>query len=346
MLSGATLSRSRAMIIGALAIAGANAAPAAAQSAADFYARKNIRFLVGTDAGAGFSAYSMLMAQFLGKHIPGNPSVTVEHMPGAGGINSLNYLANAAPRDGTAIAIAMPNFFVTPWTEPQAVKFDPSKFRFLGRMSDFGRVLVAWHTAGVKTIDDLKSKEITLGASSRRSTTSIAPMLMNELLGAKFKIITGYTGTGPTMIALERGEVASTTIASATLAALHTDWLRDGKLVVLGGLDFAPLPGGQPRIRDLIADEKKRDLWDFVALPAEFGTAALVAPGVPEERMNVLREAFYAAATSADFAAEAKRRRLDVNPKRGEELDALFLKHGAPSKEIIAEVARLMGVKP
>lgn len=336
----------RAASAALVAIFVAGSAGAQTQTAEEFYRRKNIRFLVGTDAGAGFSAYSLLMSQFLGKHISGNPTVTIEHMPGAGGINSLNYLANAAPKDGTAIAIAMPNFFVTPWTEPQAVKFDPAKFRFLGRMSDFGRVLAVWHTAGVKTIDDLKSKEITLGASSRRSTTSIAPMLMNELLGTKFKIITGYTGTGPTMIAIERGEVASTTIASATLASMHADWLRDGKLFVVGGLDFAQLPNGAPRIRDLVPEGPKRDLWDFVALPAEFGTAALVAPGVPEERVKVLRDGFLAAARSEEFAAEAARRRLDINPMSGEELDALFAKYGSPSKEVITEVARLMGVTP
>ena len=338
------LNRIRLLSITAGIVLGAWINPLQAQTGEPFYQRKNIRFLVGTDAGAGFSAYSLLMAQYLGKHIPGNPSVTVEHMPGAGGINSLNYLANAAPKDGTAIAIAMPNFFVTPWTEPQAVKFDPAKFRFLGRMSDFGRVLAVWHTAGVKTIDDLRKSEVTLGASSRRSTTSIAPMLMNELLGTKFRIITGYTGTGPTMIAIERGEVASTTIASATLASMHAGWLRDEKLIVVAGLDFAQPPNGAPRVRDLIADEKKRDLWDFVALPAEFGTAALVAPGVPDDRVKILRDGFLAAARSEEFSAEAARRKLDINPKSGEELDALFTKYGSPSKEIIAEVARLMGV--
>ncbi len=318
-----------------------------AQPAEDFYRRKNIRFLVGTDAGAGFSAYSLLLQAYLGKHIPGNPSVTVEHMPGAGGINSLNYLANAAPKDGTAIAVAMPNFFVTPWTEPNAVKFDPAGFHFLGRMSDFGRVLVVWNRAGIKTIDDLKKTEVTLGASSRRSTTSIAPMLMNEALGTKFKIITGYTGTGPTMIAMERGEVASTTIAWATLNSLHADWLRDGKLQVLGGLDFAQIPvNGVPRIRDLIADDKQRALWDFVALPAEFGTAVLVAPGVPEDRIRILREGFMATVKSPDFIAEAARRKLDLNPKSGEELGALFRQYGSPSREVIADVARLMGVTP
>ncbi len=321
--------------------------PGVAQSPEEFYRRKNIRFLVGSDAGAGFSAYSLLMAAHLGKHVPGSPSVTVEHMPGAGGINSLNYLANAAPKDGSVIAIAMSNFFVTPWTEPQAVKFDPEKFRFLGRMSDFGRVLVVWSSTGIKSIEDLKKTETALGASSRRSTTSIAPLLMNELLGTRFKVITGYTGTGPTMIALERGEVAATTIAWATVTSLHGDWLKSGKLTVLGGLDFARVPiEGVPRIRDLISDAGQRALWDFVALPSEFGTAAVIAPGVPDERAKVLRDAFFAAARSPEFAADAMRRNLEINPKPGEELDALFKAHGSPGPEIAAHVARLMGVTP
>lgn len=336
-------------ITGALALLAAliaDAPPVAAQSAGEFYARKNIRFLVGTAAGGGFSTYAMLLAPHLGKHIPGNPSVTIEHMPGAGGINSLNYLANAAPRDGTAIAIAMPNFFVTPWTEPNATKFDPLEFRFLGRMSDFGRVLAVWSKTGIRSVDELKSRSVSIGASSRRSTTSVGPVLMNEILGTKLKIVTGYTGTGPTMIAIERGEVDGTTVAWATLSSLKADWLRDRVITVLASMDFTqtPLPG-VPRVRDLIKDEKDRALWDFVALPSEFGTAVLVAPGVPSERLATLRKAFDAAVQSAEFKKEAQARKLDLNPKSGDELDKLFIQYGKPTPEIADRVARVMGVK-
>lgn len=322
------------------------AQPAAAQGEDNFYARKNIRFLVGTAAGGGFSTYAMLLAPHLGKHVPGNPSVTVEHMPGAGGINSLNYLANAAPRDGTAIAIAMPNFFVTPWTEPNATKFDPMEFRFLGRMSDFGRVLAVWSKTGVRSVEDLKTRPVSIGASSRRSTTSVGPVLMNEILGTRMKIVTGYTGTGPTMIAIERGEVDGTTVAWATLSSLKADWLRDGAITVLASMDFTrpPLPG-VPRVRDLIADDKDRALWDFVALPAEFGTAVLVAPGVPADRLAILKKAFDAAVQSAEFRTEAQARKLDLNPKSGDELDKLFVQFGKPSPAIAERVSRVMGVK-
>jgi tripartite-type tricarboxylate transporter receptor subunit TctC len=316
-----------------------------AQGPADFYRGKSIRFIVGSDTGGGFSTYALLLSQFLTKFIPGSPGISVEHMPGAGGINSLNYIANAAPRDGTVIAIAMPNFFVTPFTEPKAVKFNPSDFHFLGRMSDFGRVLAVWHQTGITSIDDLKTTEVTVGASSTRSTTSIAPMLMNEILGTKMKIITGYSGTGPTLVAIERGEVGSTTVAWVTLTSMYEHWLRDEKLRVIGGLDFNDVPiKGVPRVRDLIKDPQQLALWDFVALPAEFGTAVLTAPGVPAERVEILRAAFDAAMRSPEMIAEAQKRQLDINPKTGKDLDALFAKYGVPSPEIATHVARVMGV--
>jgi tripartite-type tricarboxylate transporter receptor subunit TctC len=326
-------------------IAAISGSTALAQSPNDFYRGKTIRFIVGSDAGGGFSTYAMLLSTYLGKFIPGTPAISVEHMPGAGGINSLNYIANAAPKDGTVIAIAMPNFFVTPFTEPKAVKFDPKQFHFIGRMSDFGRVLAVWHASGVNSIDDLKSKEVTIGASSARSTTSIAPVLMNEILGTKMKIITGYSGTGPTLVALERGEVGGTTVATATLASMHSDWLRSGALRVIAGLDFNEVPQpGAPRVRDLIKDEKQLALWDFVALPAEFGTAVLVAPGVPAERVDMLRAAFDAALQSQDLRDDANKRTLDINPRTGRELDDLFAKYGTPTEAIASHVAKIMGV--
>ncbi len=340
------INRNRIRLATLALLLGLSSAGAQAEPAAEFYKGKTIRFIVGSGAGGGFSTYALLLAPHLTRFIPGSPAVSVEHMPGAGGINSLNYIANAAPRDGTVIAIAMPNFFVTPYTEPQATKFDPTKFRFLGRMSDFGRVLVAWHKSGIKSVDDLKAKEAFVGASSRRSTTSIAPTLMNEMLGTKMKVITGFRGTGPTLVALEAGEVTATTVAVATLTSLHEDWLRDHKVNVLAGLDSNPVPfKGVPRVTDLIKDPKQKALWDWVALPAEFGTAVLVAPGVPADRLKVLRDAFMAAVNSPELKADAAKRRLDLNPMSGADLDALFAKNGSPTPEIAAHVAKVMGVK-
>jgi tripartite-type tricarboxylate transporter receptor subunit TctC len=313
------------------------------QAQTDFYRGKTVRIVVGSDVGGGFSNYSLLLSAHLGKHIPGNPAVTIEHRPGSGGVNAIDYLANAAPKDGTVIAIAMPNFFVTPFVEPRAAKFNPAEFHFLGRMSDFGRVLVTWHTSGAKTIDDLKAKEIFLGASSRRSTTSIQPVLINEALGTRMKVITGFMGAGPTAVAMEQGEVQVATIAYSTLQSLHPHWLRDKKINMIAGLDFAEIPG-VPRVRDMIADPQKKAMWDFVAIAAEFGTAFVAAPSVPDERVRILRQAFDAAMTSDDMIADAKKRALDINPKSGEPLNQLFSQAGSPTPEIIKHVARIMGI--
>jgi tripartite-type tricarboxylate transporter receptor subunit TctC len=313
------------------------------QAQPDFYRGKTVRIVVGSGAGGGFSNYSLLLAAHLGKHIPGNPAVAIEHRPGSGGVNAIDYLANAAPKDGTVIAVAMPNFFVTPFVEPRAAKFNPAEFRFLGRMSDFGRVLVSWHTSGAKTIDDLRTKETFLGASSRRSTTSIQPVLINEALGTKMKVITGFMGAGPTAVALEQGEVQVATIAYSTLQSLHSHWLRDNKVNMIAGLDFAEIPG-VPRVRDMIADPQKKAMWDFVAIAAEFGTAYVAAPGVPEERVRILRQAFDAAVRSDDMVADAKKRTLDINPKSGAPLDRLFAQAASPTPEIIKHVAGIMGI--
>jgi tripartite-type tricarboxylate transporter receptor subunit TctC len=315
----------------------------AALAQGDFYRGKQLKIIVGSEAGGGFSSYSLLLSAYLGKNIPGNPSVSIQHLPGSGGVNAIDYLANAAPKDGTVIAVAMPNFFVTPFVEPNAVKFNPAQFRFVGRMSDFGRGLVSWHTSGVKTIDDLKAKETFAGASSRRSTTSVQPVLLNEILGTKMKVVTGYIGSGPTAVALERGEVQVTTIAYSTLVSLHPDWLRDKKVNIIAGMDFTDAPG-VTKVRDMIDDPQKKAIWDFIALGSEFGTSFLVAPGVPEERQRILRQAFDATMRSDEMIAEGKKRNLDIHPKTGEELDKLFASAGSPTPEIIKHVARVMGV--
>lgn len=320
--------------------------PSAAQPAEDFYKGKTLRIIVGSSAGGGFSMYSMLLSAHLGRHIPGNPAVILMHMPGAGGINSINFVANAAQQDGTVIAVAMPNFFVTPFVEPKEALFDPMKFPFIGRISDFGRVLAAWHTSKVSTMDDIRNKETILAAGGRRSTTSVQPMLINEMLGGKMKIIQGYAGSGPTAIALERGEVQLTTIAWSTLKGLHPEWLNKGKIKIIAGLDFnnVPIPG-VPRIRDLITDPKEKALWDFVALPSEFGTAYLASPKVPPERIKILRAAFDATVASPEFKEDAGKRALDISPRTGTELDALFAKSGRPSPEMVERLSRVMGVK-
>ena len=318
--------------------------PAVAQAGADFFRGKTVRLIVGSEAGGGYSAYTIFLAAHFGKHIPGNPSVVAEHMPGTGGVKAINYLAQVAPKDGTVLGVTLPNFWVTPAVTPAAAQFDPTKFKFIGRVGDLGRVLVVWHTAGVTKLEQLKTKVVLVGATSRRSVTSVQLDLLNEVLGTRIKNVAGYSGTSAMLIAVEKGEVQGTTLGWNTLNVTRGYWLRDKKAVVLAGLDFAKVPG-VPRVRDLITDEKKRALWDFVALPSEFGSAIAAAPGVPEDHVSILRKAFDATIKDPEFLADAKKRKLDINPQSGAELDALNAKLGKPTPEIAARVRALMGVK-
>lgn len=346
MLRKFARNRCRNLSVAFVLACGIASAPLAASAQdAPFYKGKTIRFLVGTAAGGGFSTYALLLASHLQRHIPGNPNITVEHKPGAGGIVSLNFIATAGAKDGTAMAIVMPNFYVTPFVDPKSVRFDPREFRFIGRMSDFGRVLVAWHETGARSIEDLKSKQVIVGASSRRSTTYVGPALLNDFLDTKMKIVTGYRGTGPTLIALEKGEVGATTVAWSTLVSLRPQWLKDGKIRVLGGMDSIPVPmKGVPSLRDLIKDPKQKAVFDFIHLAATFGTAVAFPPGVPADRVKELRAAFDATVRDPKFLEEARKRNMPINPMSGAALDKLFADSGIPTDETAAYAAKVMGI--
>ena len=334
----------RSLLIALAAVLGLSSLTQA-QTPEAFYKGRTTSLVMGTGPGGSYDLYGRLIATHLPRFITGQPTMIVEHMPGAGGVNSINYLANAAPKDGTVIAVAMPNFFVTPYVQPSATRFDPKGFRFIGRMGDFGRALATWTASGARTVDDLRKKTITVGASSLQSTTSVAPILMNEMLGTKMNVIQGYIGSGPTLLALERGEVDSLTVAWSTLKSERPHWLREKKITIVAGLDFNQVPiDDAPRVRDLIGDPEQRAIWDFVALPAEFGTSFLVPPGVPEERLGILRKAFDEAMRSPEMVADAKKRQLDIDPRGGAELDAMFVKYGVPTPAIVATVSRVMGV--
>ncbi|MEA2904222.1 MAG: hypothetical protein QOI12_1609, partial [Alphaproteobacteria bacterium] len=192
----------------ALGVVLANAAvvPAPAQSVADFYRGKTVNVLIGVGVGGEYDLQARLVARHIGKHIPGNPLVVPQNMTGAGGIKMANYLFTQAARDGTNIGMLGNNFPATQAVGAQGVLYDSVKFNWLGTMAAVVETMAVWHTAGVKTVDDLRQKEIVAGASGKGAITYIYPSMMNEFLGTKFKIVTGYQGGNEVSFAMERGE--------------------------------------------------------------------------------------------------------------------------------------------
>jgi tripartite-type tricarboxylate transporter receptor subunit TctC len=204
-----------------------------AQSADPFFARKTITISIGYTAGGSYDLYGRLVARHIGKHIPGNPLVVPQNMTGAGGIKMANFLFTQAARDGTNIGMLGNNFPATQAVGAQGVQYDAVKFNWLGTIAPVVETMAVWHTAGVKTVEDLRQKEIVAGASGKGAITYIYPSMMNEYLGTRFKIVTGYPGGNQINLAMERNEVQARNNTWSSWKATKPSWLRDKLITVI-----------------------------------------------------------------------------------------------------------------
>jgi tripartite-type tricarboxylate transporter receptor subunit TctC len=299
---------------------------ARAQSVADFYRGQSISMAVSSSAGGGYDTLSRAVAKRLGKHIPGNPSVIVRNMPGAGGILAMNYLANVAPRDGLTIGQVQNNTPFEPLFGTKEANYDATKMIWLGTPSIETALLIVWHTSPIMTIEDAKRMPMTAGASGANSTPSFYARLLNELLGLKIKIILGYPGQNEAFLAIERGELDSygDTFWSA-LTSTRPDWLKEKKIRILvqyGPEKEAALPD-VPYGPDLVNDEDDKKLFEAAYAPLAAGRPFVAPPGVPPERTAALRAGLLATFEDPDFLAEAARSRLVINkPTSGEAMQA------------------------
>jgi tripartite-type tricarboxylate transporter receptor subunit TctC len=299
---------------------------ARAQSVADFYRGQSISMAVSSSAGGGYDTLSRAVAKRLGKHIPGNPSVIVRNMPGAGGILAMNYLANVAPRDGLTIGQVQNNTPFEPLFGTKEANYDATKMIWLGTPSIETALLIVWHTSPIMTIEDAKRMPMTAGASGANSTPSFYARLLNELLGLKIKIILGYPGQNEAFLAIERGELDSygDTFWSA-LTSTRPDWLKEKKIRILvqyGPEKEAALPD-VPYGPDLVNNEDDKKLFEAAYAPLAAGRPFVAPPGVPPERTAALRAGLLATFEDPDFLAEAARSRLVINkPTSGEAMQA------------------------
>jgi tripartite-type tricarboxylate transporter receptor subunit TctC len=319
------------------------AGPAAhAQSAADFYRGKTINLLIGMGVGGEYDLQARLVARHLGKHIPGNPVVVPQNMTGAGGIKMANYLFAQAPRDGTTIGMLGNNFPTAQAIGAPGVQFDVSRFGWLGTMAPVVETMAVWHTTGVRTIDDLRRQEVVAGASSRGAITFIYPSLMNEFLGTKFKIVTGYTGGNQINLAMERGEVAARNNTWSSWKATKAAWLEGKKIAVIA--QAGPRAGDldAPSIEELARNPDERKLIELVVSGTRLGRPLATTPDVPEDRLAALRAAFRATMTDPAFRAEAASLNFEVAPVHGEDMQKIVAEIMSTPKEIAARAKHLL----
>jgi tripartite-type tricarboxylate transporter receptor subunit TctC len=316
------LIRVAAALLIALVLTGS---PARADAVSDFYKGKTVTFIVGYGTGGGYDVFARLLARYLGKYIPGNPSVVVQNMPGAGSMRAVNALYNTAPKDGTAIGMFgrdMPLIAIL-GTNP-GVQFDPRKFIWLGSSSDFSNdayILLVRKDGPVQSIEEARkpdSQPITLGVTGEGSTGTDIPILLRDTIGFKFKLVSGYPDNGAIFLALERNEVNGRTVDLSSITSLKPEWLKpDSNMRILVQLARAtrhPMFPDVPTARELAKDAKARALIELAEQSYIMSRPVAAPPGVPEDRAKALRTAFMAVHKDPEYLAEAAKIRVEVSP--------------------------------
>ncbi len=298
------------------------ATPSLAQ---DFYQGKQITLVVGFTSGGAYDVTARLWARYLGKHLAGHPTVVVRNMPGSGSLVAALHTYNAAPKDGTTLAVLGGGTVLEPLLGNPQATYDARRFNWIGGRSRDNFLCVVWHTAPVKTIEDVMTRETVVGSTGPGSRTLSYPKALNELIGTRFKVVTGYPGGNEITLAMERGEVEG--FCGWALGAIMTrapQWLRGGMIRPLAQFTLAkPDLANVPVASDLPKTAAGRQAIDFLAADSVLAWPLAAPPGLPPERVSELRRAFDAMMRDPELLAEAAKQSLDIDPVSGSELQAL-----------------------
>jgi tripartite-type tricarboxylate transporter receptor subunit TctC len=310
--------------------------PAAAQSVDAFYKGKTITFVVGFRTGGGYDLYARVIGRHIGKHIPGKPNVIVQNMAGAGSIRAANFVYAAAPKDGTVVATVVQDAALFQLLGSSGVHYDAARFNWLGGVVSSNSTLYTWHASGIKSWQDAKTREVVLGSTG--VTSSMVARTMNALMGTRFKLVQGYAGTADIVLAMQRGEMMGS--GGTTWAGLQ---VSSRGLIEKNLLNFLIQTGARkepelptvPLLLDLAKSEEHKQIASIVSLPSTIGYAYWLAPGVPGDRLTVLRQAFEATLRDPEFIAEAQQRKLLVRPQAAQAIAALIAKAMALPKPVL-----------
>lgn len=337
--------RKRAILaLSSIAAIIAAAAPASAQDPATFYKGKTVNIIVGFAPGGGADLWARFIARHLGKHIPGEPSVVVQNMPGAGGFAALNHVYAVAPKDGTQIILPSTSAFTAPQLEQPGARWDTLKLQWLGNITRDTSSCVASGQSGVKSIADAKTRQIIFGSDGNDDSASHHPRFMARMFGFNVKVIAGYKGTGPALLAVDRGEIDArcSVWASLALTSRKAD-LESGKLVAIMQVGSKPHPvfGKAPMMMDFARNDEERQLIEFLFNTIDISRPLAVAPEVPADRVAALREAFWKTANSPELKADAERAQYEIEPMTGEQTQAAMRKALTVPKQV-ADKARAL----
>jgi tripartite-type tricarboxylate transporter receptor subunit TctC len=310
---------------------------ARADDIADFYAGKTFTVTVGFSPGGIFDLYARILARHIGRHIPGQPNVIVQNLPGAGGRRLANAFQLTGPHDGTAIGITTPGIVTDQVMNAEGVQYDLRKFHWVGSPADEVNVLWVWHTTPVETIADVTRREVPLSSTGQGSPNYFVPRILNQLIGTRFKVVTGYPGANEADLAIERGEVNGR-VSGWTGLKNTGDWVAAGKTKVLvqQGLRKAPELADKPLLPELGRNDEQRQVLEFLSLVPALGRPFFMPPATPPERAAAVRRAFEATMRDPGFIEEARRSKLDVDPISGDDMARIVAKSFAVSPAVLA----------
>jgi tripartite-type tricarboxylate transporter receptor subunit TctC len=321
-----------------LFVAGALTSAAAAE---DFYKGRNVSLVIGYSAGGGYDAYARLLARFMGKHIPGDPSIIPQQMAGAGSLRAANYIYSVAPKDGLTFGTFSRNMGISPLVDKAT--FDSRKFTWLGSVTDDTTTCVSSTASPIKDWSDFLSKPSKFGGLGSGADPDVWALMYKNVFGAKVQLITGYPGTNDAILAMERGEVDGLCgLSWSTTKTEHPRWLEDHsvRIIVQAALKKEPELGPVPLATDLVTSPEQLQILKVLLATQAMARPFAAPPDIPVDRKTALLAAFDATMSDPDFLGEAKKQNFDVRPVPAAKIDAILAEIYATPKDVIGKATK------
>ena len=326
------------LIVAALA---ALANVARADSVADFYKNRSVSMIIGYSVGGGYDAYALLLARYIGRHIPGEPSIVAQQMTGAGSLRAANYLFSVAPKDGSVLGTFSRSMGIAPLLGQ--VEFDSRKFSWLGSMTDDDTTCVTWNSSPIKTWDDFLNKPSKLGGLGADADPDIWALLYKNVFGAKLQLVSGYPGTNDVVLAMERGEVDGLCgLSWSTIKTRHAEWLTShaATIIVQAALKKEPQIAAVPLATDLVTKPEQLQIIRLLLASQAMARPFVAPPDIPADRKLALIAAFDATMRDADFLGEAQKLNFEIHPVSAPTIDGLLAEVYATPKDVLARAAK------
>ena len=308
-------------------------------------AAQPVTIVVGYSAGASYDIYMRNFARHFGKHLPGKPNIIPQNMTGAGSLRSANFIYNQAPKDGTTLGVFARGLAMQPLLDPTGIQYDPLKFNWIGSLSADVSLVLSWHTRPFKSIDDVRKSEMVVAGTGSGADSVIFPYILNGVLGTKFKVVTGYPGAADFLLAVERQEADGTAgVSWSGLNAARPEWIANKRInvIVQLGLKKHPGMGSAPLVTEFAKNDSDRGVLELIFSRQDMGYPVVAPPGVPPERVAVLRKAFEATMRDPEYIADGKKQHLEAEFMRGEEIEALIKRVNASPPDVIARAVKAL----